>query len=52
MLFFTYTVVGEMGYTWESELGFSFLLQVFFFFIMELYPPYKKGWLNNIPYKS
>ena len=31
--FFTYTVVGEMGYSWETALGAVFLAGILFFII-------------------
>ena len=35
--FFTYTVVGEMGYSWQVALGAVFLAGVIFFIISILY---------------
>ena len=45
--FFTYTVVGELGYSWEVALGSVFIAGVLFF-IMSITP--LRGWmLDSIP---
>jgi len=45
--FFTYTVVGEMGYTWEVALGAVFLAGVLFF-IMSI-TKLRKWMIDSIP---
>ena len=45
--FFTYTVVGEMGYAWETALGAVFIAGVLFF-IMSI-TPLRRGMLDSIP---
>ena len=45
--FFTYTVVGEMGYSWEVALGSVFIAGVLFF-IMSI-TPLRKWMLDSIP---
>jgi len=45
--FFTYTVVGEMGYAWETALGAVFIAGVLFF-IMSI-TPLRKWMLDSIP---
>ncbi len=45
--FFTYTVVGEMGYSWEIALGAVFLAGVLFVFISVT--PLRKWMLESIP---
>ncbi|MDC3217124.1 NCS2 family permease [Gammaproteobacteria bacterium] len=45
--FFTYTVVGEMGYTWEVALGAVFLAGILFVIISVT--PLRKWMLNSIP---
>ena len=46
--FFTYTVVGEMGYTWEVALG-AVLLAGILFFIMSI-TPLRQWMLESIPF--
>ena len=45
--FFTYTVVGEMGYAWETALGAVFIAGVLFF-IMSI-TPLRRWMLDSIP---
>lgn len=45
--FFTYTVVGEMGYTWEVALGAVFLAGILFVIIS--ITPLRMWMLNSIP---
>ena len=45
--FFTYTVVGEMGYTWEVALGAVFLAGILFVIISVT--PLRQWMLNSIP---
>ena len=45
--FFTYTVVGEMGYSWEVALGAVFLAGVLFVIIS--ITPLRQWMLNSIP---
>ena len=45
--FFTYTVVGEMGYTWEIALGAVFIAGILFF-IMSI-TPLRRWMLDSIP---
>ena len=45
--FFTYSVVGEMGYTWETALGAVFLSGILFF-IMSV-TPIRKWIIDSIP---
>ena len=45
--FFTYTVVGEMGYSWEVALGSVFIAGVLFF-IMSI-TPLRRWMLDSIP---
>ena len=45
--FFTYTVVGEMGYSWEVALGAVFLAGILFVIIS--ITPLRKWMLNSIP---
>jgi AGZA family xanthine/uracil permease-like MFS transporter len=45
--FFTYTVVGEMGYSWEVALGAVFLAGVLFVLISVT--PLRQWMLNSIP---
>ena len=45
--FFTYTVVGEMGYSWEIALGAVFLAGILFFLIS--ITPLRKWMINSIP---
>ena len=45
--FFTYTVVGEMGYSWEIALGAVFLAGVLFVIISVT--PLRQWMLNSIP---
>ena len=45
--FFTYTVVGEMGYTWETALGAVFLAGILFW-IMSV-TPIRQWMLESIP---
>ncbi len=45
--FFTYTVVGEMGYTWEIALGSVFLAGILFVIIS--ITPLRRWMLNSIP---
>ena len=45
--FFTYTVVGEMGYAWETALGAVFIAGVIFF-IMSI-TPLRRWMLDSIP---
>ena len=45
--FFTYTVVGEMGYSWEDALGAVFLAGVLFVIIS--ITPLRQWMLNSIP---
>ncbi len=45
--FFTYTVVGEMGYSWEVALGAVFLAGVLFVIISVT--PLRQWMLNSIP---
>ena len=45
--FFTYTVVGEMGYSWEVALGAVFLAGILFVIISVT--PLRKWMLNSIP---
>ena len=45
--FFTYTVVGEMGYTWEVALGSVFLAGILFVIIS--ITPLRRWMLNSIP---
>ena len=45
--FFTYTVVGEMGYSWEIALGAVFLAGILFVIISV--PPLRRWMLNSIP---
>ena len=45
--FFTYTVVGEMGYTWEVALGAVFLAGILFVIIS--ITPLRQWMLNSIP---
>ena len=45
--FFTYSVVGEMGYTWETALGAVFLSGILFF-IMSV-TPLRKWIIDSIP---
>ena len=46
--FFTYTVVGEMGYSWEVALGAVFLAGILFF-IMSV-TPLRQWMLESIPF--
>ena len=46
--FFTYTVVGEMGYSWEVALGSVFIAGVLFF-IMSI-TPLRRWMLDSIPF--
>ena len=46
--FFTYTVVGEMGYSWEVALGAVFLAGILFF-IMSV-TPLRQRMLESIPF--
>ena len=46
--FFTYTVVGEMGYSWEVALGAVFLAGILFF-IMSI-TPLRQWMLESIPF--
>mgnify|MGYP003309656483 FL=1 len=45
--FFTYTVVGEMGYSWETALGAVFIAGILFF-IMSV-TPLRRWMLDSIP---
>ena len=45
--FFTYTVVGEMGYSWEIALGAVFIAGILFF-IMSI-TPLRRWMLDSIP---
>ena len=45
--FFTYTVVGEMGYSWEIALGAVFLAGILFIIISVT--PLRQWMLNSIP---
>ena len=45
--FFTYTVVGELGYSWEVALGSVFIAGVLFF-IMSI-TPLRRWMLDSIP---
>ncbi len=45
--FFTYTVVGEMGYSWEVTLGAVFIAGILFF-IMSI-TPLRRWMLDSIP---
>ena len=45
--FFTYSVVGEMGYSWETALGAVFLSGILFF-IMSV-TPLRKWMIDSIP---
>ena len=45
--FFTYSVVGEMGYSWETALGAVFLSGILFF-IMSV-TPIRKWMIDSIP---
>ena len=45
--FFTYTVVGEMGYSWEVALGAVFIAGILFF-IMSI-TPLRRWMLDSIP---
>ena len=45
--FFTYTVVGEMGYSWEIALGAVFLAGILFVIISVT--PLRRWMLNSIP---
>ena len=45
--FFTYTVVGEMGYAWETALGAVFIAGLLFF-IMSI-TPLRRWMLDSIP---
>ena len=45
--FFTYTVVGEMGYSWEVALGAVFLAGILFVIISVT--PLRQRMLNSIP---
>ena len=45
--FFTYTVVGEMGYSWEVALGAVFLAGILFVIISVT--PLRRWMLNSIP---
>ena len=45
--FFTYTVVGEMGYAWETALGAVFIAGVLFFIIS--ITPLRRWMLDSIP---
>ncbi len=45
--FFTYTVVGEMGYSWEVALGAVFLAGILFVFMSVT--PLRKWMLESIP---
>ena len=45
--FFTYTVVGEMGYSWEAALGAVFIAGILFF-IMSI-TPLRRWMLDSIP---
>ena len=45
--FFTYTVVGEMGYSWEVALGAVFLAGILFVIISVT--PFRQWMLNSIP---
>ena len=45
--FFTYTVVGEMGYSWETALGAVFLSGVLFMFLT--FSRIREWLLNSIP---
>ena len=45
--FFTYTVVGEMGYSWEIALGAVFLAGILFVIISAT--PLRQWMLNSIP---
>ena len=46
--FFTYTVVGEMGYSWEVALGAVFLAGILFF-VMSV-TPLRQWMLESIPF--
>ena len=48
--FFTYTVVGEMGYSWEIALGAVFLAGILFW-IMSV-TPLRQWMLGKYPYES
>jgi Permeases len=48
--FFTYTVVGEMGYSWEVALGAVFLPGVLFFIIIKA--RLRRWMLDSIPLKD
>ena len=45
--FFTYTVVGEMGYTWEIALGAVFIAGILFWFMS--ITPVRQWMLESIP---
>ena len=45
--FFTYTVVGEMGYTWEIALGALFIAGILFWFMS--ITPVRQWMLESIP---
>ena len=45
--FFTYTVVGEMGYSWEVALGAVFIAGILFVIIS--ITPLRQWMLNSIP---
>ena len=45
--FFTYTVVGEMGYTWEIALGAVFLAGILFWIMSDT--PVRQWMLESIP---
>ena len=45
--FFTYTVVGEMGYSWQVALGAVFIAGLLFFFMS--ITPMRKWMLDSIP---
>ena len=45
--FFTYTVVGEMGYTWEVALGAVFLAGILF--VIMSVTPLRRWMLDSIP---
>ena len=45
--FFTYTVVGEMGYSWEVALGAVFLAGILF--VIKSITPLRKWMLDSIP---
>ena len=45
--FFTYTVVGEMGYTWEIALGAVFIAGILFWFMS--ITPIRQWMLESIP---